>query len=220
MEEPPIDRFVFPRWTEHLRPVVLIGCVLAPAYVVLVMTYAASPRTLDVGYQPEQPIAFSHAVHAGDLELDCRYCHNVEESAHAALPTTETCYTCHHVLKAYTDKFKPVMDSYATGTSIEWVRVHDLPDHVRFDHRIHIHRGVACATCHGKVYEMDVVRQVETLSMGWCLDCHRNPERYVQPLESLPERDWDPGEDRLAIGRYVVEQLGIRPSTDCSSCHR
>lgn len=215
-----IEPFVFARWTNHLRWLLPIGVVMGTVYLILMAAYGASPRTLEVGYAPVQPVAFSHALHAGELELDCRYCHAFEDSAHAALPTTETCFTCHRYLKTYTEAFRPILDSSGAGRPVPWVRVHDLPDYVHFDHRIHVHRGIACTTCHGRVFEMEVVRQVEPLSMAWCLECHRHPERYVQPLPTLADRDWDPGEDQLDIGTFMVAKMDIEPSTDCSSCHR
>jgi len=194
--------------------------VAAPLYVVLLVAYGASPWTTEVGYAPPQPVAFSHAAHAGQLQLDCRHCHDFEDSAHAALPSSRRCMTCHTRLRTYTEKFQPVLDSVATGQPIRWVRVHHLPDYVHFDHHAHVLRGIACTTCHGRVFEMEVVRQVAPLSMAWCLDCHRRPELHLQPLETLANRDWVPSGDRAAIGRRVREELNVNPSTDCSSCHR
>jgi hypothetical protein len=198
----------------------LAAGVVVPLYVILLVTYGTSPKTTDVGYAPMQPVAFSHALHAGELELDCRHCHAVEDSAHAALPTLQTCLICHTHLSTYGEAFRPVLDASAMGEPIAWVRVHDLPDYARFDHRIHIHRGIACTTCHGRVYEMEEVRQVAPLSMSWCLDCHREPEWYLQPLHALADREWEPTYDRFTLGRNVREELNVNPSTDCSACHR
>ncbi len=145
-------------------------------------------RATDVGYAPEQPVPYSHALHAGQLGIDCRYCHNtVETAAHAAVPPTQTCMNCHAAIRKESEKLIPVRASYATGMPIPWVRVHDLPDYVYFNHSAHVRRGVGCVSCHGRVDTMEVVYQAEPLSMGWCLDCHRNPERHLRPVEFVTE---------------------------------
>ena len=212
---------MFPEWLDRLRPAVLIAVVGLPTYVLGMMYYAGSPRTWRVGYSPEQPVAFSHAVHAGQLGLDCRYCHTtVEEAATAALPPTSICMNCHERIAATSDKLALVRDSYASGKPIPWVRVHDLPDFVYFDHSAHVRRGVSCVVCHGRVDQMEQVTQVEPLSMAWCLDCHRNPDKHLRPPELVTDLGWVPDDDPLAIGQQVRTQLDINPSTDCSTCHR
>ncbi len=177
-----------------------------------------------MGYQPEQPLPYSHATHAGKLGIDCRYCHTtVEHAAVAAVPPTQTCMNCHTKIglkEGQSDKLQLVRDSNANGTPIPWVRVHDLPDFVYFDHSAHVRRGVGCVSCHGRVDKMEVVYQAEPLSMGWCLGCHRNPEPHLRPLERITEMDWVPWEDRAAMGRRLREEYNIDPSTDCSTCHR
>lgn len=131
----------------------------------------------NTGYAPEQPIAYDHSLHAGKLQIQCQYCHNqVERSKHSNIPTLQTCMNCH--LTVATDKpdIQKMRDKYDKGESIEWVRVHMLPDHVMFNHSAHIQKGVNCSTCHGPVETMKVVQQIADLSMGWCINCHRQPE--------------------------------------------
>lgn len=221
MSEHGRSRWVFPSWTNQLRVVVGVALVVVPVYLVVLVGYGASPKTTDVGYAPEQPVPYSHALHVGQLGLDCRYCHNtVEVGAKAAIPPTQTCMNCHARIRAASPKLLSVRESYATGMPIPWVRVHDLPDYVYFDHSAHVRRGVGCVSCHGRVDTMEVVQQVEPLSMGWCLDCHRNPDPHLRPPELVTSMDWVPPEKPEIYGRRLREQLGIRPSTDCWTCHR
>lgn len=216
-----MDRFRFPPWLDRTRPIAGALALLVPAYLVGMIYYAGSPQTTDVGYAPTQPVPYSHALHVGELGLDCRYCHvNVETGAAAMIPPTQTCMNCHE--KAGTDekrnwKLTLVRQSAATGDSIPWVKVHDLPDYVYFDHSAHVARGVGCASCHGRVDKMETVEQVEPLSMGWCLECHRNPDPHLRPLDAVTKMDWTPD---AAEGRKIKEANNINPSTDCSTCHR
>ncbi len=215
------DIFVFPRWTNLLRPALAVGAVGGLLYAVVVVYLGGSPKTTDVGYQPEQPVPYSHALHVGQLGLDCRYCHTaVEEAAHAAVPPTQTCMNCHAKIRATSEKLIPVRESYSTGMPVEWIRVHDLPDYVYFNHSAHVTRGVGCVSCHGRIDTMEVVYQAKPLSMGWCLDCHRNPERHLRPQEFITQLDWVPEEDQLVLGARLREQNGINPRTDCTTCHR
>ena len=195
--------------------------MVTPAYFAALIYFGASPRTTDVGYAPRQPVPYSHALHAGDLGIDCRYCHStVEVAARAAVPPTQTCMNCHSRIRAQSAKLIPVRESYATGMPIEWVRVHDLPDYAYFNHSAHVRRGVGCVSCHGRVDKMEVISQVEPLSMGWCLDCHRNPEKHLRPQEYVTKMDWVPPEDQATLGKRLCEANNINPSVDCSTCHR
>ncbi|HNQ24330.1 MAG TPA: cytochrome c3 family protein [Phycisphaerae bacterium] len=213
--------FVFPRWINSLRVVVAVVAIGAPVYAVLLLGYGASPRTTDVGYAPPQPVSYSHALHAGTLGIDCRYCHgSVETAAHAAVPPTQTCMNCHATIRTESLKLLIVRESYlTTGTPIEWVRVHDLPDYVYFNHSAHVRRGVGCVSCHGRVDQMEVVYQAEPLSMGWCLDCHRAPEAHLRPTEQVTNMEYA-AEDQPAEGKRLRALYNINPSTDCSTCHR
>jgi hypothetical protein len=205
---------VFPKWLDSLRPVVGGVLLVVPVLAVAILYYGGSPRTTDVGYQPEQPVLYSHALHAGELGIDCRYCHTtVERSAHASIPPTQTCMNCHAAIYPDSPMLIPVRESHATGMPVAWVRVHDLPDYVYFDHSAHVTRGVGCIECHGRVDRMDVVVQDQTLSMGWCLDCHRNPEPRLRPKDQVTSMTWQPGDgDRV--------ERDVQPSEDCSTCHR
>lgn len=169
----------------------------------------------------EQPVPFSHEHHVGGLGLDCRYCHtSVTESSTAGFPPTETCMRCHRLIWNDAPMLAPVRESFATGKPIRWRRVHDLPDFVYFDHSIHVAKGIGCVTCHGRVDRMPLTRQVVSLGMQWCLDCHRHPEEYVRPKERVFDLDWKPDEDQEVLGRRLVKEYDIRSRTSCSMCHR
>jgi len=214
--------FVFPKWVDELKPLLVALSLGLPVFLVALVWYGGSPATTDVGYEPVQPVPYSHLLHAGQLGIDCRYCHNtVEIAAHAAIPPTQTCMNCHTNIKSASPKLLTVRESNASGLPVPWVRVHDLPDFVYFNHSAHVQRGVGCAECHDRVDKMEVVRQTQKLSMGWCLDCHRNPERHLRPPELVTQMDWPPpGIDREVEGRRVREQYALNPSEDCSTCHR
>ncbi len=213
--------FVFPRWTNILRPVLGVLLVGGPAYLLTLAYYGGSPTTLAVGYAPKQPVPYSHALHAGKLGIDCRYCHNtVEQAAFAAVPPTQTCMNCHAGVRANSDKLVPVRESFSTGQPVPWVKVHDLADYVYFNHSAHVRRGVGCVECHGRVDRMDVVNQVQPLSMAWCLDCHRQPETHLRPPEAVTQMDWQAPEDPAVYGARLRKQNNINPPQDCWTCHR
>jgi menaquinone reductase, multiheme cytochrome c subunit len=214
-------RFLFPKWTNSLRPLLALIIVGMPTYMALVFAYGASPLTTDVGYSPVQPVAYSHAMHAGKLGIDCRYCHNtVETSAQASIPPTQTCMNCHHAIRAESAKVLPIKESYVTGMPIEWVRVHDLPGFAYFDHHAHVRRGVGCVSCHQRIDTMEQVYQAEVLSMRWCLDCHRNPEPHLRPQEYITSMTWSAGTEQAALGHRLRAENNINPSEDCATCHR
>jgi hypothetical protein len=215
------DGLPLEQWLDRSRPLIAVLLVIAPVYLLACLYYFGSPQTTDVGYQPRQPVAYSHKLHAGELGIDCRYCHNsVEVAATAAIPSTSTCLNCHKNIAAGSPKLLPVNQSAGTEKPIPWVRVHDLPDYVYFDHSAHVLRGVSCVSCHGRVDTMEEVRQVETLSMGWCLDCHRAPEARLRPQEFITDLGWIPEEEQRIVGARVRKENNINPSTDCSTCHR
>ena len=221
MSDPKTSRFVFPRWANLVRPGLVLALAGGPVYLVVLAMVALSPSTINVGYAPEQPLPYSHALHVGQLGIDCRYCHNtVETEARAAIPPTQTCMNCHAKVRAASDKLELVRESYATGQPIPWVRVHDLPDYVYFNHAAHLRAGVSCVECHGRVDTMEVVWQTQPLTMGWCLDCHRNPDARIRPPDKITQLDWQPEGDPAELGRRLREEREINPKVDCSTCHR
>lgn len=211
----------FPPWVSKLRSFIPLAVVGGVVYVTILFWYGASPLTTDVGYAPVQPVPFSHALHNGQLGIDCRYCHTaVDKAAHSNIPNTETCMNCHARIRSESPALQPIRDSYATNEPVEWVRVHSLPDFVYFNHSAHVTRGVSCVSCHGRIDTMERVAQVEPLSMGWCLDCHRAPEQHLRPPEFVTQLDWKPTEDQAVLGARLRELNHINPPQDCSTCHR
>jgi cytochrome c7-like protein len=169
----------------------------------------------------EQPVPFSHEHHVGGLGIDCRYCHtSVENSSFAGIPPTKTCMNCHSQIWNTAAMLEPVRDSYRTNKSIRWVRVHDLPDFVYFNHSIHVAKGIGCTSCHGQIDKMPLTWQEASLQMQWCLDCHRHPERYVRPKAEVFSVSYRPPPDQLELGRRLVAEYGIQSLTSCSTCHR
>lgn len=217
--------FVFPKWSNYLLPMIAIGVVGGLFYVPTLFALGASPKTLAAGYSPIQPVPYSHAIHAGKLGLDCRYCHNtVEKTAFAALPPTQTCMNCHSAILTTDPRIQPVRNSWATGKPVEWVKVHSLPQFVYFNHSAHVNHGVGCVECHGRIDQMDQVYQVKPLSMGWCLECHRDPGPHLRPKE-VPVTDmaWVPGKDPAGLAKELVAKYQIHDETymtSCSTCHR
>lgn len=198
----------------------VIGAVLLiAAAFCLAGGISRSPYLTQTRVVRTQPVPFSHRHHVGGLGLDCRYCHtSVEESSFAGMPATKTCMNCHAQIWADSPVLEAVRASFASGRPIAWTRVHDLPDFVFFDHSIHVRKGVACATCHGRVDEMPLLWQEKSLFMEWCLDCHRHPERYVGPRERVFALEGaGPEAER---GRDLVRDYKIGTPTNCSDCHR
>jgi Cytochrome c7 and related cytochrome c/Class III cytochrome C family len=191
---------------------------------VLVTTLAAINRSsyvTDVGVARSQPVQFSHKHHVSDDGIDCRYCHtSVEESSFAGIPSTKICMNCHTQIWPESPILAPVRESFRTGKSLEWTRVNNLPGFVYFDHSIHVHKGVGCATCHGRVDQMPLMWREHTLYMEWCLECHRNPERFVRPRDQIFNMDWQPPSDQIVLGQKLVQQYKIERLTSCSVCHR
>src|SRR6201982_4025969 len=190
------------------------GIFLAGLALTAVLGLARSPYFTRQKVVRTQPVQFSHKHHAGDDGIDCRYCHtSVETSATAGIPATKTCMSCHSVLFNNVGYLEPIRESYRTDTSIQWVKVHDLPDYVYFNHSIHVNKGVGCSTCHGHVDQMPIAYQASTLQMEGCLVCHREPERYVRPRERVFDMNWrmenttasDLAEGQSLISRYKIQ---------------
>jgi len=192
----------------------------------LVVALAAIDRSLystEIGVARVQPVPFSHKHHVDGIGIDCRYCHSsVEVSPFAGIPATNICMNCHTQIWADSPMLDPVRESFRTGRTLRWTRVHNLPDFVYFDHSIHVNKGIGCVTCHGRVDQMPLMWQDRSLQMEWCLECHRHPERHIRPREYVYAMDWSPPIPQEEFGPKLVREYGIRvvQLTDCSVCHR
>lgn len=212
---------IFPKTIDFYVRIGLAVVALGAVATGGLYTYIAYPRFLDTGYSPVQPVRYSHKLHAGQLGMDCYYCHyTVYKSSYAAIPTTEVCMNCHVRVKPQSTLLEQVRQSYATGESIPWVKIHKLPDYVYFNHQAHVTAGVSCVSCHGRIDQMIEVKQVQPLSMGWCLDCHRNPAPNVRPADQVTNLAWQPDRDPAEIGREIIQAKHINPPQNCSGCHR
>jgi len=228
---------IFPRWTNLLPLKIAVCAGTAAGGVALAFAYYATPKAQVVGYQPSQPIPFSHSIHVGQLGIDCRYCHSfVDVSGHSNVPSANTCWNCHEHIQRDSPKLEPLHRAMNPsfpgydGKPIEWVRVHKSPDYVYFNHAAHVNRGISCQSCHGDVHEMEVVYQAESHSMGWCLECHRAPEEHLRPLEEVFNFDY--GDSDVAkyikddsitttreLGLKLVEKFDVNPKESCATCH-
>lgn len=214
---------IFPRSTNRL-PARFIAAVLLVASTACAFAYFyLTPGYARVGYQPVQPVPFDHSLHVAQLGLDCRYCHgSVDKSEASIIPDAATCMNCHAVVKPDSPALAPVRDSVRTGTPIPWIRVHRTPDYVFFNHAVHVRRGVSCVECHGRVDQMREVFQAKSLSMGFCLDCHKAPTDRLRPLDKVTDLGWTPErlQSSLPVEARIETQAAIHPSTSCSACHR
>lgn len=194
----------------------------------LAYVFDRSPYQTSAHVVRDQPVPFSHEHHVRGLGIDCRYCHtSVEESSSAGMPPTETCMTCHSQIWKDSPMLAPVRESLATNKPLHWNRVHDLPGFVYFNHKIHVNKGIGCASCHGRVDKMPLAWKAEPMTMEWCLDCHRNPEQHVRPKDEVFNMSWVSDEkDAATAGIELVSKYRIptggRASrlTHCSVCHR
>ncbi|KAB2881040.1 cytochrome C [bacterium] len=214
---------IFPKSANKLPLISLVAVLVVGGALTGFFWYFASPKFTDVGYRPNQPVPYSHKLHAGDLGMDCRYCHvGVETSATAMVPPTATCMNCHNLILTQSEKLLPVRESWTSGVPIEWVKVHKTPDYAYFNHSIHVNRGIGCESCHGNVAQMEIVEQKQPLSMGWCLDCHRNPDMSLRDLSKvkITDMNWTPPTDQLAFAQKIKKEKNIAPPEDCSACHR
>ena len=235
-----MPQFFHSRWNALARLSLFGG----PLYLAAVASMAAyvvySPYATGTSDPVDQPVPFSHEVHSGLLKLDCRYCHaKVEQAAFAGMPSTDVCMNCHTRVWTGLPAIEPVRASYETNIPLAWRRVHNLPDFAYFDHSIHVQKGYACVTCHGRVDRMDLVWQTETLYMQWCLECHREPARHIRPREYVFHMDWEFPNDPLeleSLGRRLgvdpppvsseelqvalVKKYDIQRYTSCSICHQ
>jgi hypothetical protein len=235
---------LFRRSLNYLPLALAVAVVALGAGVTASSWYYFSPKNLQVGYAPEQPIPYSHKLHADELGIDCRYCHsNVERSQEAMIPPTQTCMGCHAVVKADSPKLAALRDSWKSGNPVPWVRVHKLPEHAYFDHSAHFllragaptrarvpaggAGGVGCVSCHGRVDQMEVVRLDTPLSMGWCLECHREPSANLRPESELTNMSWKHDESSTisavsasAAPAARLAAASVSPPEHCTGCHR
>jgi hypothetical protein len=212
---------IFPEWSNQAPRFAMAGLAIAGLLAAGGVWYFFSPEYTDVGYQPNQPIPFSHLQHAGEMELDCRYCHaQVERSAVATVPPSQVCMNCHLLVGRDRESLQPLYSSFDLDLPIAWVRVHKVPDYAHFDHGAHVRAGVGCSDCHGDIRTMEKVTLMKPLSMSWCLDCHRNPALHIRPAEEITNTTWTPPPDQMEFARRVMQEKNIQPPTDCSACHR
>lgn len=218
---------IFSRTADTRLRQVVLGLVAGTGLFVFAWYYYALPSYTRVGYQPQQPVPFSHEQHVGQLGLDCTYCHQaVFDSPVASVPATQTCMNCHDPRKANVKGNSPLLAavraSADTGKPVEWKRVHKLPEYAFFNHSVHVNKGVACASCHGRVNEMKVIYHDQPLSMGWCLKCHDNPTGSLRETKDVTSMTWAPpgGQTPEQVGARVKERLQVKPPTNCQSCHR
>jgi formate-dependent nitrite reductase cytochrome c552 subunit len=220
---------LFPKSANRLPLQIVVYLVVLGSIATAGVTYYMTPKYTRVGYAPVQPVPFSHAQHVQEVGLDCRYCHsNVDKSYHSNIPTAQTCLNCHNQIKANSPLLAPVREAYDiakgvdTGKPVPWVWIHKTPDYAFFNHAIHVNRGVSCVECHGKVNEMDVVAHTQPLSMGFCIECHRDPASRLRDPKDVYNLDSkrlvDQG--RAADAVKFVHDWKVMPPQSCSGCHR
>jgi hypothetical protein len=221
VSNPPTTGSLFPPWTNTAIRLVLALLALGLAGGIAgLMIFVRSPLFTGQDEPVMQPLQFDHRHHVADSGIDCRFCHlTVESAASAGYPPTEVCMSCHGQIWNQSPLLAPVRASYFTGRALPWRRVHELPDFVYFNHSIHVNKGVGCVTCHGRVDQMPEVRQSAPLTMGWCLDCHRDPGPHLRPRERSTDLAWEP-EDPAAVGREVALALDVHTRVSCTACHR
>ena len=214
-----MERFLFPRWSNKVLPLALVlGVGPISTAAAAGVWYYGTNKHIEVGYTPTQPVDYSHKLHAGDMGMDCRYCHStVERAGKAAVPTPSICMNCHSTVKKDSDVLLPIREAYAENKPVVWTRVHDLPDYVYFNHEAHVNATVGCESCHGRIDQMVKVFQAKPLTMEWCLECHRNPEPNLRSFENLTKMGYAvPPAER----KKVLDDNQVRPPTNCSTCHR
>jgi len=213
---------VFSPWINTaVRGAIVLGALGGLTALAVPMIYVRSPWARGQQNVADQPVEFDHRHHAEDDGIGCKYCHNtVDRAATAGIPSTDKCMGCHSQIWSQSPMLEVVRRSYFSGAPIPWNRVHQLPGYVYFNHSIHVSKGFGCSTCHGRVDRMAAVYQVATLTMGWCLDCHRNPEQYIRPLDQTTNMAWSAGDRQLELGRALTQELGVRSLTSCTTCHR
>lgn len=213
---------IFPKWTNKLPLQVILGAALVGTVGTLGVTYYFTPKYTRAGYQPIQPVNFPHSVHADQLGLDCRYCHNgVEKSWYSNIPGSATCMNCHNQVLSSDPRLALVRESAGTGKPIDWVQIHKTPDYVYFNHSVHVNRGISCVHCHGQINKMDEVHHDKPLSMTFCLECHRDPAAKIRPQEEVFNLNWvAPKDFAQTHGQKMVHDMKVEKLQNCSACHR
>ena len=202
---------------------IIVGVILVGTAVSAGVWYYFSPNYYRVGYQPIQPVPFSHAIHAGQLGMDCRYCHTgVEKSWFSNIPAASTCMNCHSQVLKDDPRLALVRESAATGKPIEWVQIHKLPDFAYFNHSVHVNRGISCVECHGRIDQMDEVYHAKPFGMAFCLECHRHPELKLRPENKITDLAWQPKSEAEHIkdGTRRMHDWKVESLQTCSTCHR
>ncbi len=243
---------LFKPWSNTLARLSLAAVALgAVGTLGGMMLYVRSPLFTQVGDPIEQPVQFDHRHHVAEVGIDCRYCHTqVEKAASAGYPPTAICMNCHEQIWNKSPKLAPVREAFFSNTPIQWEKVYKLPHYVFFNHSIHVAKGVGCATCHGRVDTMAAVEKYSSLTMGWCLECHRNPENYLRPKEEVFNLKWESpktkdaavkelmshgiakdaadaqqklalnSDPKIAFGLALKDVNGVHTRQSCSTCHR
>ncbi|MBI5030837.1 MAG: cytochrome c3 family protein [Chloroflexi bacterium] len=213
---------IFHRSTNTISRVSIFGLVFILAAILLVLwLLVRSEYATGVGVHLDQPVPFSHKHHVGDEGIDCRYCHTtVETAAFAGIPSVEICMNCHSQIWASSPVLAPVRDAFSKNTPMVWNRVYVLPDFVYFDHSIHVQKGVGCATCHGPIEQMPLTAKATSMQMEWCVECHRDPGKYLRPRDQVFKVDYVPPANQAALGQRLIAEYNVKSKLDCSVCHR
>jgi hypothetical protein len=214
---------IFPKWTNRLPLMIIVGVMLLGGAVTAGVWYYFTPKYTRVGYQPIQPVPFSHAIHAGQLGVDCRYCHTgVEKSWFSNIPAASTCMNCHSQVLKDDPRLAIVRESAATGKPIQWIQIHKLPDFAYFNHSVHVNRGISCVECHGRIDQMDEVYHAKPFGMAFCLECHRHPELKLRPMDKITDLAWKPESEAAqeTFGKQHMQEWKVESLQTCSACHR
>jgi hypothetical protein len=237
---------IFPKWVNETPRYITLASLAGAGFGIFALYWWGSPWHTDVGYGPQQPIPYSHKLHAGEMGMDCRYCHAyVERGPHAGVPPTQVCMNCHAQVRKDSPKLEALRTSWANGDPVHWKRIHKIPDFAFFDHSAHMGVGVGenraaigCETCHGRIDTMEVVHQQKPLSMAWCIDCHSDPAQNLRPVEAITKMGWSADHAWQDKAMHIATTLhppgsltgAQKPNPDgtfstyatasCSGCHR
>lgn len=210
-----------PKSNPRLRTTLVVVIALGIACIGGLWVWVRTPFVTGEGWPTDQPVFFDHRHHVQDDGIDCLYCHSTaERSATAGIPSTALCMGCHNQIWPDGITLETVRRSWASGRPIPWNRVHDLPDYVYFNHAIHLDKGVGCVNCHGRVDQMPRVYQAEPMTMGWCLDCHREPEVHLRPREFITDMDWPTENEDPRLAARLADLYDVESQTHCTTCHR